>query len=152
MEALFKLADSDEPKPASEQNVVLIGATNVLLITLMNTLSGLRAIKLVDNKREDSLNVAVRKVIQQSMDISPDISMQLIGEAEKHPALLDTTDHVPGNIHDTEMAAMEFEAGIANAPLMPSTSATYYFLYTKVGLSEWRRILLSAIVINRINH
>lgn len=133
LKALFDLAASSESKHSAGQINMLVNASAVFLITLMNIPNGTILLKTTDGDRADPLNLAIRQAIDGSMDTFPDISMQLLGEAQKHPALIDTTIPDTENAQVAEMAAMQFANNLHNAPNIPARIATYVYLYTKVS-------------------
>lgn len=132
LHTLLNLASSQEEQHNSDHVTILVPPLSVLLITLLQTSSGNAAIKHVENEKEDILNVVIRQAIQASMSIFPDVSMRLLSEAHKHPALDDTSDADANHAQATEMAAMTFENNIISSQIIPTRTSTYVLLYTKL--------------------
>lgn len=131
LQTLFKLATHHEQKHSDEHISLLVNAVGALLITVMNTSAGIAAIKVVEDAKEDALNVAIRQAMHGSMTTFPDFSVQLMSEAGKYPALDDSLDSDANNAQ--VMATLSFQNNIANPQILPARTATYTLLYTKVG-------------------
>lgn len=131
LQTLFRLATRQGEKHSDEHISLLVNASGSLLVTIMNTPAGLAAIKLAEDNKEDPLNVAIRQAMHGSMTTFPDFSVQLMSEAGKHPALDDSSDADANNAQ--VMATLTFENNIANPQIIPSRTATYTLLYTKVS-------------------
>lgn len=133
LKALFDVAAGSDFKHTASQTNMLVNASAVFLITMMNIPAGVLLLKTTDSDRDDVLNSAIRQAIDVSMDTFPDISMQLLGEAQKHPALMDASIPESDNVQVAEMAAMQFSNNIHNAPYIASRLATYMYLYYQVS-------------------
>lgn len=133
LKALFEVFAGSDFKHSANQTNLLVSASAVFLITMMNIPAGVLLLKATDGDRDDALNSAIRQAIDGSMDTFPDISMQLLGEAQKHPALIDTSIPESDNTQVAEMAAMQFANNIHSAPNVASRLATYVYLYFKVS-------------------
>lgn len=134
LKALFDVAASSDFKHTTTQTTMLVSACAVFLVTMMNIPAGLRLLRTTNADRDDALNSAIRLAIDGSMDTFPDISMQLLAEAQKHPALMDTSMPESDGAQVAEMAAMQFSNNVHNAPKIASRLATYTYLYHKVSL------------------
>lgn len=136
LKALFDLAASSDVKSSPGQINMLVSASAVFLITMMNIPPGVLLLKSIDGDRDDVVNLAIRQAIDGSMDAFPDISMQLLAEAQKHPALIDASIPESENSQVSEMAAMQFANNVHSAPNIPTRVATYIYLYTKASHSK----------------
>lgn len=132
LKALFGIAASSDFKHSASQSNMLVSASAMFLITMMNLPAGLLLLKSNDSNRDDPLNSAIRQAIDASMETFPDISMQLLGEAQKHPALIDASIPESDNVQVAEMAAIQFANNLHNAPDISSRLATYVYLYQKL--------------------
>lgn len=133
LKALFDVAAGSDFKHSANQTNMLVSACAVFLVTTMNIPAGVLLLKATDADRDNALNSAIRQAIDGSMDTFPDISMQLLGEAQKHPALIESSIPESDNAQAAEMAAMQFSNNVHDAPNIASRSATYTYLYYKVG-------------------
>ena len=127
---------STEQKHNGEHISLLVNALGAFLITALNTPAGLAALQLVENARDDQMNVAVRKALRAGMTTFPDVTVQLMSAAQKHPALDENTEAESAHGQVAEMAAINFENAIANPQILPSRAATYAFLYTRLLYSS----------------
>lgn len=134
LKALFDVAAGSDFKHSANQTNMLVSACAVFLITMMSIPAGVLLLKATDDDRDDVLNSAIRQAIDGSMDTFPDISMQLLGEAQKHPALMDSSVPESDNAQAAEMAAMQFSNNVHDAPNIASRLATYIYLYYKVSV------------------
>lgn len=133
LKALFDVAAGSDFKHSASQTNMLVSASAMFLITMMNNPAGVLLLKSTDGDRENPLNSAIRQAIDGSMHTFPDISMQLLGEAQKHPALIDSSMPEPDNAQEAEMAAMQFANNVHSTQSIPSRVATYVYLYAKVS-------------------
>ncbi|KAK5097432.1 mediator complex subunit [Lithohypha guttulata] len=130
LQALFKLATAGA-KHNDEHITLLVTALSGFLLTTLNIPAGLTAVKAAQDDLDDPLKRAVREAIHGSMTAFPDISMQLLSEAHKHPALDETIRPDTNNSQASEMAAINFENNVANSQIVPTRVATYVLLYDK---------------------
>jgi len=131
LRTLFHLAAGPEGKQNDEQISVLVGANCLFLVTTMNTNAGATCLKHAETSREDPVNVAIRQALESSMATFPDISMQLLTEAQKHSALLEPTNSNTEHVQAADMA-MQFENTIVDTQIVPTRTATYALLYSKL--------------------
>ena len=136
LDTLFRVVTSNGTILHLENINLLVNSLAGLLITLLNSSSGLAALKISADQREDSLNVAVRQVIQASMTTFPDVSMQLLSVGQKHPAFDDSLESETNNAQAAEMAALTFENNIAIAQVVPTRMATFALIQDKVSLKQ----------------
>ena len=133
LEALFAGirpgASNAKPEPPS----VMTATTTACLITLLNTKSGQASLVKLEKKRDDILNCLLRRVLQSSIAAAPDLSAQLLTEAGKFPGLSDISLVAADVSQEAELATLQFESTIVQAPIVPTKAAVYYVLYSKVG-------------------
>ena len=130
--AFFKIAADPELKHVADQYSIVVNALHFFIVTNMNTNAGSTVMRAAENSREDPMNVAIRKAIKESENDFPGISMALLAEAQKHPALTEFSQPETDNDHNVAMAALQFEQSTADAQIVPSRAATYTYLYIKV--------------------
>jgi len=131
LRTLFNLAAGPEGKQNDEHTTVLVGANCLFLVTTMNTSAGATCLKHAEASRDNPVNVAIRQALDGSMATFPDISMQLLTEAQKHTALLESTTSNTETAQAADMA-MQFENAMVDTQIVPTRTATYALLYTKL--------------------
>lgn len=132
LRSFFHIAANPELKHVSDRFGIVVNAVHYFLITSMNTVGGVSVLKSFENSKDDPLNVALRQALKESESDFPGISMALLAEAQKYPALAETVDTQVHNDQTVTMAALQFDQGIVDAQIVPSRIATYVYLYIKV--------------------
>lgn len=133
LEALFGQQSSNDSSLKIEQSLPLTNALVACLVTIMNTKSAQASLNKLEKDKNDTVNKLLRRVVQFSTVMTPEVSTQLMAEASKYPALAEIVLPEADSTQVAELATLQFESSIIQTPIIPTRSSMYCLLYSKVG-------------------
>lgn len=151
LRTFFRIAANSDLKHVTDRYAIVVNALHYFLLTSMNTVGGISVLKACEEVEDDPVNIVLRQVMKESESDFPGLSMALLAEAQKYPALAETSTTQVDNDQGAAMAALQFEQGVVDIQIMPSRAATYVYLYVKVCVfgTNWKLHLLTFQLLTR---